>query len=77
MILAGFGARTPTKNSTLQVSSSEITNWNNSKMLISGRNTEGIDSYYEYSNSFGNFIYLFSSSWTQPRQGGQNSICSF
>ena len=26
MILAGFGARTPTKHSTLQVSSSEITN---------------------------------------------------
>ena len=59
MILAGFGARTPTKHSTLQVLSSEITNWNNSKILISGRNTEGIDGNHEYSNSFGNFIYLF------------------
>ena len=77
IILIGFGARTPTKHSTLQVLSSEITNWNNSKMLISGRNTEGIDGNHEYSNSFGNFIYLFSSSWTKPRQGGQNSICSF
>ena len=77
IILIGFGARTPTKHSTLQVLSSEITNWNNSKMLISGRNTEGIDGNHEHSNSFGNFIYLFSSSWTKPRQGGQNSICSF
>ena len=59
MILAGFGARTPTKHSTLQVLSSEITNWNNSKILISGRNTEGIDGNYEYCNSFGNFIYCF------------------
>ena len=58
MILTGFGARTPTKHLTLQVMSSEITNWNNSKMLISGRNTEGIDSNYEYSNSFGNFIFF-------------------
>ena len=48
-----------------------------SKMFVSCRNTEGIDSNYEYCNSFGNFIYLFCSSWTQPRQGGQNSICSF
>ena len=56
---------------------SEITYWNNSKMFVSCRNTEGIDGNHEYSNSFGNFIYLFSSSWTQPRQGGRNSICSF
>ena len=77
IILAGFGARTPTKHSTLQVLSSEITNWNNSKVFLTCCNTEGIDGNYEYSNSFGNFIYLFCSSWTQPRQGGQNSICSF
>ena len=77
IILAGFGARTPTKYSTLQVLSSEITNWNNSKMFLSCCNTDGIDGNYEYCNSFGNLIYLFSSSWTQPRQGGQNSICSF
>ena len=77
IILVGFGALTPTKHSTLQVLSSEITNWNNSKMVLSRRNTEGIDGNYEYCNSFGNFIYLFCSSWTQPRQGGQNSIYSF
>ena len=74
---AGFGARIPTKYSTLQVLSSEITNWNNSKMFLSCCNTEGIDGNYEYPSSYGNLIYLFSSSWTQPRQGGQNSICSF
>ena len=77
IILAGFGARTPTKHWTLQVLSSEITNWNNSKVFLSCCNTDGIDGNYEYCNSFGNFIYLFCSSWTQPRQGGRNSICSF
>ena len=77
IILAGFGARTPTKHSTLQVLSSEITNWNNSKVFLSCCNTDGIDGNYKYCNSFGNFIYLFCSSWTQPRQGGQNSICYF
>ena len=46
-------------------------------MFLSCCNTEGIDGNYEYPSSYGNLIYLFSSSWTQPRQGGQNSICSF